>query len=123
MQMVIRSIKENRCKRWIAFMLLWLFVGYVGSISLFPHRHIIDGQTIYHSHFYAGSADSPNHSHTSQQCNAITALSFYIALTATMAAMAGAMLRNEREVESYSLQGISQRVQECLLLRAPPAFI
>ena len=81
------SKNNTRRGSWAAVMLLWLFISYVGGITLFMHRHTIEGQTIYHSHFYSGSADSPNHSPTSQQCKVITALSLYIALAATMAAM------------------------------------
>lgn len=121
--MEFRSKIDIRRNRWIAFMLLWLFIGHIGGISLFMHRHTIDGQTIYHSHFYAGSADNPHHNHTLQQCNAITALSLYIALAATASAMFAAMFGNETKIEFLVSQRITQRAQEYYLLRAPPVFI
>mgnify|MGYP003305838203 CR=1 FL=1 len=104
-------------------MLLWLFVSYVGSITLFMHHHTIEGQTIYHSHLYSGSADSPNHSHTSQQCKVITALSLYIALAATLAAMVAAPLFKVSMVVDDTSQNIIQQSQQLHLLRAPPVFI
>ena len=65
-----------------AMLLLLLFSEYLGSTSLFMHSHRIDGQLIVHSHPYSGSADSPNHSHSAQQCKAIGMLSAFTALAA-----------------------------------------
>lgn len=65
-----------------ALLLLLLFTEYLGSTSLFMHSHRIDGQLIVHSHPYSGSADNPNHSHSAQQCKAISLLSSFTALAA-----------------------------------------
>lgn len=114
--------KYNR-RHLAAFMLLWLFVGYIGSISLFMHRHIIDGETIYHSHFFNGSADNPSHSHSSQQVKVISALSYYIALAAVATATLGAQLHDFTIVESYDVPNIIQHTELTNSLRAPPVFI
>ena len=117
------SKNNTRRGSWAAVMLLWLFISYVGGITLFMHRHTIEGQTIYHSHFYSGSADSPNHSHTSQQCKVITALSLYIALAATMAAMVVAPLFKVAAVINDIARNTIQQSLQLQLLRAPPVFI
>ena len=114
--------KYNR-RHLAAFMLLWLFVGYIGSISLFMHRHIIDGETIYHSHFFNGSADNPSHSHSAQQVKVISALSLYFALAAVATTTLGKQLRNFTVVESYDAPNIIQRTEQAISLRAPPVFI
>ena len=116
---------KNNARRgsWAAVMLLWLFISYVGGITLFMHRHTIEGQTIYHSHFYSGSADRPHHSHTSQQCKVITALSLYIALAATMAAMVVAPLFKVAAVINDTARNTIQQSLQLQLLRAPPVFI
>lgn len=115
--------KYNNRRHLAAFMLLLLFVGYIGSISLFMHRHIIDGETIYHSHFFNGSADNPSHSHSTQQVKVISVLSFYVALAAVTTATLGAQLRNFTIVESYDAPNIIQRTEQAISLRAPPVFI
>ena len=115
--------KYTRRSNIAALMLLWLFVGYIGCISLFMHRHTIDGQTIYHSHFYSGTTDSPSHSHTAQQFKVITALSLYVALTATTATMVVApRLKVSMEVKCAT-KSIIQLSQQIRSLRAPPVFI
>jgi len=40
------------CGKSLGFLLLMLFLGYYGSITLFPHSHIVNGVTIVHSHPY-----------------------------------------------------------------------
>lgn len=49
-----------------------LFIFYAGSISLFPHTHIINGTTIVHSHPFAG-----DHSHQAQEAECILHLSVF----------------------------------------------
>ena len=115
--------KYTRRSNIAALMLLWLFVGYIGCISLFMHRHTIDGQTIYQSHFYSGTPDSPRHSHTAQQFKLITALSLYVALTATTATMVVAPHLKVSMVVKCATKSIIQLSQQIRSLRAPPVFI
>lgn len=49
-----------------------LFMAYMGSISLFPHSHIIDGCKIVHSHPF-----SSGHSHEGKSAETILFLSFF----------------------------------------------
>lgn len=49
-----------------------LFLAYIGSISLFPHTHIINGTTIVHSHPFAGE-----HSHQAGEAECILHLSVF----------------------------------------------
>lgn len=58
----------------LKLLLLVLFIGYYGSITLFPHIHHIGTTTIVHSHPYGGSDDCPNHSHTTGQYQTIQVL-------------------------------------------------
>ena len=71
------------------YSLLLLFLGYYGSITLFPHNHIINGVTIAHSHPYPANTDKypGGHQHSSKGCVLIQLLSTFIAtvLFATLA--------------------------------------
>lgn len=48
---------RNRAKRIYAALLLILFAGYWGSVTLFPHAHRVDGFVIVHSHPFSGAAN------------------------------------------------------------------
>ncbi len=49
------------------YFFLLLFLGFLGSITLFNHAHVVNGVTIIHSHpFKSGSNGKPLHSHTDQ---------------------------------------------------------
>lgn len=52
-------------------LLLLLFVGYYGSITLFPHNHLINGKLVSHSHPF----QSKPHSHTTGQIHLLDSLS------------------------------------------------
>ena len=62
-------------KRLIASFLLILFMGYVSSVSLFQHGHIVNGQLIAHSHPYSDTSETGQHTHTSCEFITIAALS------------------------------------------------
>ena len=55
----------------IKLLLPMLFLAYMGSISLFPHAHIIDGCKIVHSHPFADDG----HSHDGDSARTILILS------------------------------------------------
>jgi hypothetical protein len=44
-----------------ALIMLLTFIVYVGNVSLFSHRHTIDGEVVVHSHLYSGSNEQPDH--------------------------------------------------------------
>ena len=104
-------------------MLLWLFVGYIGCISLFMHRHTIDGQTVVHSHIYSGDGEQPDHSHSSQQFKTIEALAMYAALAATSLQHIAAPLQYATTlIQSCTYDVVPQSVL-LFSLRAPPAIM
>lgn len=74
---------RNRFKTIFVYALLILFLGYYGSITLFPHYHIVDGVTIVHSHpFRHGSATNPfEHQHSKNEFVFIQLISNLIAIT------------------------------------------
>lgn len=65
------------------YFLVILFCGYFGSITLFPHSHIVNGVTIVHSHpFKSDQGNAPvNHSHTTNGFQLIQLISGFIATT------------------------------------------
>ena len=68
-------------KKLLGFSLLILFCGYFGSITFFPHTHIVDGVTIAHSHPYKSQpGDDPiNHNHSKNRFLLIQFISHFIA--------------------------------------------
>ena len=64
----------------LGFLLLILFLGYFGSITLFPHSHVVNGVTIVHSHPYklVKGSGSPNLQHTDKAFLLIQLLSEFI---------------------------------------------
>lgn len=108
---------------WYGLLMLLLWIGYIGGISLFPHNHIVDGHRITHSHFYSGTTDNPSHSHTAQQFKVITALSLYVALAATTTTMVVAPHLKVSMVVKCATKSIIQLSQQIRSLRAPPVFI
>lgn len=57
----------------VKLLLPMLFLAYMGSISLFPHAHIIDGCKIVHSHPFADD----RHSHDGDSARTILILSTF----------------------------------------------
>ncbi len=53
-------------RRIASFFLIILFCGYLGSITFFPHTHIVDGITVVHSHPYKSlpGSNPVDHNHS-----------------------------------------------------------
>jgi hypothetical protein len=70
-------------KKLLEYFLLILFIGYIGSITLFTHTHIVDGITVVHSHPYKShSGNIPiNHNHSKNGFILIQFISNFIAIT------------------------------------------
>lgn len=106
-----------------SLLLLLLFVEYVGSVTLFVHGHIVDGETLYHSHIYSGSAEEPNHTHSSQQFKLITALSTFVALAAVVvffqSNLIGRVITQHRGEERRAQGSVVSHFS----LRAPPVVM
>lgn len=60
----------------VAALLLLVLASYYANITMFYHAHVVDGVTIYHTHFYGG--DSKSHAHSSQEFILIKELSHYV---------------------------------------------
>ena len=52
-----------------SLLMLLTFITYVGNVSLFSHRHTIDGQTVVHSHIYSGDGEQPDHTVVVLSCD------------------------------------------------------
>lgn len=120
--MVNRLGKYLRSKS-ISLLLLLLFVEYVGSVTLFVHRHIIDGETYYHSHIYSGSTEEPNHTHTSQQLKLITAISTFVALTAVVLVYGGEVVDHQIILRCGTQSAPRTSEVRHFSLRAPPVVM
>lgn len=84
---------RNRTKRICAALLLILFAGYWGSVTLFPHAHRVDGFVIVHSHPFSGAANgSAPLNHTPQQFQLIAHLSLLVMVAAVSLSFAARLL-------------------------------
>lgn len=70
----MKSLTHYIKKASVGFLLL-LFLGYIGSITLFYHTHYVNGYRITHSHPYKDAPDSGRHSHSSADFSHIDSLS------------------------------------------------
>ena len=106
-----------------SLLMLLTFITYVGNVSLFSHRHTIDGQTVVHSHIYSGDGEQPGHSHSSQQFKTIEALAMYAALAATSLQHIATPLQYATTlIQSCTYNVVPQSVLH-FSLRAPPAIM
>lgn len=79
------------CRKTCAALLLILFAGYWGSVTLFPHAHHVDGFVIVHSHPFSGAANgSAPLNHTPQQFQLIAHLSLLVMVAAVAPLVRGA---------------------------------
>lgn len=62
--------------------LVALFLSYYGSVTLFPHTHLVDGGVITHSHPYAPSS---SHTHTQATLQLIAHLGWLIFVVTALA--------------------------------------
>ena len=107
-----------------ALTLLMLFCTYAGGITLFMHRHIVDGYTIVHSHPNKSAPDTAGHTHTAQQFGTIAALSLFLALAAASAVCPQIVTRRIAAIFSdVATRRIKSRPVHRYGLRAPPALL
>lgn len=104
-------------------LMLLSFVVYVGGITLFSHGHTIDGETVYHSHLHTGSAEQPDHTHSSLQFKTLAALAMYIALAAIVAEHIDLPTSTAITLDSADIRGVATRSVLHFSLRAPPAIM
>lgn len=67
-------------RRLSGFFLVLLFCGYLGSVTFFPHTHIVDSVSIVHSHPYKSlpENDPADHHHTKNEFLLIQFISGFI---------------------------------------------
>lgn len=106
-----------------SLLMLLTFITYVGNVSLFSHRHTIDGQTVVHSHIYSGDGEQPDHSHSSQQFKTIEALAMYTALATTSLQHIAAPLQYATTLILSCTYNIVHQSILHFSLRAPPAIM
>ncbi len=107
-------------------MVLCLFLGHYGNITLFYHTHTVDGITYTHSHFYgfgktanpAATAHTGNQLQLIQELNQITWNS-----DIRIATVETPVFECLYEFRSRDLQLISLQPRLFTSLRAPPAFV
>lgn len=75
---------KNKVRSTVSYLLLFLFIGYYGSITLFWHTHRQGTEIILHSHPF----NNQGHTHTAAQYNLIKILSS----TSGFIALAGLLL-------------------------------
>lgn len=108
-------------KAWYALLMLLMFVGYIGCTTLFPHNHLINGRAVTHSHPYAGSPESPTHSHTQAQFTMIAMLSTFVATVANTTVALGTLFTLSAIILNTTKQHTAKSADTSLSLRAPPA--
>lgn len=108
-------------KKILSGFLLILFVGYMGSISLFCHTHRVNGCHVTHSHPYSDAPDTGRHTHTSVEYVAIALLSSLLLLAASFGSFF--FLFPVRILKKADLLEKVFLCQACptLSLRGPPA--
>lgn len=120
--MVLKVLKYLRTTL-LLWLFLFLFIEYVGSDVLFMHSHVINGEQIFHSHIYTGSAEQPDHSHTQQQVKVIAALSTFVAVAAFTPLFISAPIGTRITYLRTTTQNIIQQCSFNLHLRAPPVVM
>lgn len=110
--------KSFRC------LLLFLFLGYYGSITFFTHSHIINGVTIVHSHPFNKDkgGDTSSLPHSGKQLLLIQMLSEFLTTSVTISFAAFIFRSLLYEIPINSLDdGYAESGGYCSYsLRAPP---
>ncbi len=111
----------NKKRIVISFFLLSIFLLHSGNITLFPHTHVVDGQTITHSHFYVGSCDNPGHNHAATDYPLIETLSMLVAALFLAIPFIRTPQRRQIVFTPYRHFYAPTRTVACRTLRGPPA--
>ena len=123
--------RGSKIRYWIdqsfGILLLILFLGYYGSITLFSHSHIVNGVTIVHSHPFKTNkgGDTSTPPHTEKELLLIQLLSELIttAFTISFVTLIFRSLWHEISVISIT-SGYTESGGYCnYSLRAPPCEI
>ncbi|RPH33689.1 MAG: hypothetical protein EHM93_04300 [Bacteroidales bacterium] len=110
-------------KRIAKYLLLILFVGYWGSITLFPHSHIVNNFNVIHSHPYKTDQNGKpySHKHTSEQFLLIDLLSYFVTGIIAFALVLEVFRSVQQTINvKAALLYIDFKYLSNLFLRAPP---
>ncbi|HDR89380.1 MAG TPA: hypothetical protein ENN63_07110 [Bacteroidetes bacterium] len=115
-------MKQHR-NQTFAWLLLILFLGYYGSITLFIHTHTVNGITVTHSHPsipFSGKSKA-DHQHTRQEYEVIEQLSFFFSTTAIIFITTSPILHIQQIISLHISSKCPLSGGYCtFLLRAPP---
>jgi len=109
------------------FLLLLFFVGYYGSITLYVHAHLINGQIVYHSHPYkpipVNNSPFQSHSHSSATYNLIQQLNEtnWNSSISTPEIPESSVLHCRKILCCNVSPSLAADSHSCVQLRAPPA--
>lgn len=103
-----------------AGLLLLLFIGYVGSTTLFYHIHYVDGGRIVHSHPYSGKPLSESHTHTAFEFATIAVLSVLLATAVFLCCLPAAFVTRVSGRPAAARTSFHHRARPALSLRGPP---
>jgi len=81
--------------------LLALFVGYFVGITFFPHKHIVNGVTIVHSHPFSANEQ---HSHGANMLQVLQQISQFLTKTLLSGIFIVAFLKLYQVITSYYLK-------------------
>lgn len=112
---------KNISKRLFAAFMLLIFMEHIVSATLFTHQHTIDGQTFTHSHIFFGTKETPNHTHTQQQINLISAMSAVKILAVAIALFCAILTPVGRRFVVYVVHIFKRHLRHIISMRAPPA--
>ena len=116
---MIQSNLVRIYRKIAGYFLVILFCGYLGSITFFPHTHIVEGITIVHSHPYKSHSENYpiSHNHLKNGFLLIQFISSFIAMVPAI--FLGAVLtrkilrklcfrKNETIIPVFSLAGTNR---------------
>jgi len=118
-----KKIVRQFTKKIAKYLLLIIFVGYWGIITLFPHSHIVNNFTVIHSHPYKTDQNGKpiSHKHTSEQFLLIDLLSSFVTVLIVFT-LALEIFRSVQQIITIKVNSlyIDTTFLSNLLLRAPP---
>lgn len=106
-------------KNIVKYLLLLLFAGYCGGVTLFIHSHKVEGREVTHSHPYS----SPDHQHSNAALQVISQLNNFsttVFSTVVVIAVALLLVRSSYHIDNDACHHQTQYFSNGL--RAPPVL-
>jgi hypothetical protein len=109
--------KQN-IKQFSDVLLLTLFVGYFVGITFFPHKHVVDGHLIVHSHPFSSTE---HHSHSANVLNLLQQLAQFLTKTLLVGIIIVAFFKLYQVISSiYRRFDLISTQRQFVFLRPPP---